>query len=72
MSKCRPKLAADLRALLDRGVKFELDTDLNVLLQIPYDALLKDPDVQRAFQGLVRISSEEEERRTQGPAKGDS
>lgn len=60
MSKCRPKAEAGLLDLFDHGVGFEVTAD-SILIRIPYTALLEDAVVQRAFQGLVKISTSEEE-----------
>lgn len=66
MSKCRPKISALLESLASKGVHFEDITVMSstrqeptreLVIRVPYQALLSDPDVQRAFQDLLSISS---------------
>lgn len=72
LSKCRPQRGPDFDEVFASGVELvDVVEDLGgkeqrvISIKIPYDALLKDPAVQRVFQGLVRISvAEEEERET--------
>lgn len=64
MSKCKPTETLTLAELFSKGVRLEDVTERSeryVVIKIPYEALLKDPDVQRVFQEIVTISSTEEE-----------
>jgi hypothetical protein len=66
MSKCKPDPTAELANLEQYGVTFKDVTTQQhglhgaareVVLSIPYEALLNNPDVQRAFQHLIRVST---------------
>ncbi len=70
MSKCRPTPAATLLRLEEKGVVVEDilirphavargDERREVVIRIPYGALLSDPEVQALFQDLVSITSED-------------
>ena len=65
MSKCRPGVGGKMEALLSKGVTLEDHTvtssgkepQRTVVIRIPYQALLNDPEVQTVFQGIVGIST---------------
>lgn len=70
MSKCRPRPTPTLLSLEAKGVVVEDvlvrphveargEERREVVIRIPYAALLSDPDVQALFQDLVSITSEE-------------
>ena len=62
MSKCKPAAGTTLAALTSKGVRLN-DIIVNgehfVQIEIPYDLLLSDPEVQNAFVDIVYITSDD-------------
>jgi hypothetical protein len=68
MSKCRGSGTGGGAALVQRGLLIHNvheesaeGTKRFVVLKIPYEALLSDPEFQHAFQDIVRITTAAEE-----------
>ena len=62
MSKCRPTVGKSISTLTIKGVKIK-DVTVNgverfIEIEIPYDLLLTDQEVQKAFEDIVYIADE--------------